>query len=105
MASPAQDSKPGTHENGTDNGNGDMTISDIDILKNECLKWKTKSEKLQTELDDTKSEVTVANCIKESMIELERQKRGLDSEMATMQQLLTESHDEVNKQKTQYEHE
>ena len=39
------------------------------------------------------------------MIELERQKRGLDSEMATMQQLLTESHDEVNKQKTQYEHE
>ena len=39
------------------------------------------------------------------MVELERQKRGLDSEMATMQQLLTESHDEVNKQKTQYEHE
>ena len=64
MASPAQDSKPGTHENGTDNGNGDMTITDIDTLKNECLKWKTKSEKLQTELDDTKSEVTVANCIK-----------------------------------------
>ena len=39
------------------------------------------------------------------MVELEQQKRGLDSEMATMQQLLTESHDEVNKQKTQYEHE
>ena len=41
----------------------------------------------------------------ESMIELDRQKRSLDSEMATMQQLLTESHDEVNSQKTWYEHE
>ena len=39
------------------------------------------------------------------MIELDRQKRSLDSEMATMQQLLTESHDEVNSQKTRYEHE
>ena len=48
---------------------------------------------------------TKISLLQESMIELERQKRGLDSEMATMQQLLTESHDEVNKQKTQYEHE
>lgn len=39
------------------------------------------------------------------MIELDRQKRSLDSEMATMQQLLTESHDEVNSQQTRYEHE
>ena len=39
------------------------------------------------------------------MIELDRQKRSLDSEMVTMQQLLTESHDEVNSQKTRYEHE
>ena len=39
------------------------------------------------------------------MIELDRQKRSLDSEMATMQQLLTESHDEANSQKTWYEHE
>ena len=43
--------------------------------------------------------------LQESMIELDRQKRSLDSEMATMQQLLTESHDEVNSQKTRYEHE
>ena len=43
--------------------------------------------------------------LQESMIELDRQKRSLDSEMATMQQLLTESHDEVNNQKTRYEHE
>ena len=39
------------------------------------------------------------------MIELDRQKRSLDSEMATMQQLLTESRDEANSQKTWYEHE
>ena len=64
MASSAQDNKSSTHENGTDKSNGDMSVTDIDTLKNECLKWKTKSEKLQTELDDTKSEVTVANCIK-----------------------------------------
>ena len=64
MASSAQDDKSSAHENGTDKSNGDMSVTDIDTLKNECLKWKTKSEKLQTELDDTKSEVTVANCIK-----------------------------------------
>ena len=64
MASSAQDSLSSTRENGTENSNGDKSLTDIDSLKDECLKWKTKSEKLQTELDDTKSEVTVANCIK-----------------------------------------
>ena len=38
------------------------------------------------------------------MLELDRQKKGLDSEMATMQQLLTESHEEAISQKTRYEH-
>ena len=38
------------------------------------------------------------------MVELDRQKKGLDSEMATMQQLLTESHEESTSQKTRYEH-
>ena len=64
MASSAQESLSSSHENGTENSNGDKSLTDIDSLKDECLKWKTKSEKLQTELDDTKSEVTVANCIK-----------------------------------------
>ena len=64
MASSVEDNISSNHENGLEDKNGDCTITDIDTLKNECLKWKSKSEKLQTELDDTKSEVTVANCIK-----------------------------------------
>ena len=64
MASSVEDNISSNHENGVEDKNGDCTITDIDTLKNECLKWKSKSEKLQTELDDTKSEVTVANCIK-----------------------------------------
>ena len=43
--------------------------------------------------------------LQESMVELHRQKQSLDSEMATMQQLLTESHEEITSQKTHYEHE
>ena len=64
MASSVEDSISSNHENGLEDKNGDGSTTDIDSLKNECLKWKTKSEKLQTELNDSKSEVTVANCIK-----------------------------------------
>ena len=104
MASSVEGAIQNSHENGIEKIENDKK-SEIDLLKEECQKWRDKSERLQTELDETKSEVAVANCVKESMIELDRQKRGLDSEMATMQQLLTESHDEVNSQKTRYEHE
>ncbi len=67
-------------------------------------KLQEELRKLRLELDDARSATAVAECVKESMLELERQKTSLEEEMATMQQLLNESHDDASAARTDYEH-
>ena len=65
---------------------------------------KAENARLQRELDDALSVAAVAECVKESMVELERQKNSVDEELATMRQLLNEAHDEASSARTSYEH-
>ncbi len=60
--------------------------------------------RLRHELDEAKSSMAVAECVKESMIELERQKATLDEELATMRQLLHEAHEDASRTRTSYDH-
>ena len=78
---------------------------DTEIWKSKYSTLAETTQKLQNELDNAKSEIEVASCIRESMLELERQKMSCDEELATMQQLLNESHDEASITRTRYEHE
>ena len=68
MASSPEEAMAKRHGNGVEITENGEKISEIDFIKAECQKWKIKSEQLQTELDETKSEVTVANCLKVSII-------------------------------------
>ena len=63
MASYIEEGIANSHENGIETEKK-MDSSQLDLLKTECQKWKNKSEKLQTELNEIKSEVAVANCVK-----------------------------------------
>ena len=64
MASYTEAKMANSHENGIENNENVEKMSELDLLKVECQKWKSKSEQLQNELDETKSEVVVANCVK-----------------------------------------
>jgi len=65
----------------TPNNNDKATIDDL-----------TRTvEKLRHDLDDAKSEVAVADYVKESLVQTERQKESLQEELATMQALLIEA--------------
>ncbi|XP_059092161.1 rab GTPase-binding effector protein 1-like [Tigriopus californicus] len=64
-----------------------------------------KVEALERTLDESKSEVAVAECLKDSVIHLERVKKSQDEELATLQQLLNEAHDEASSNRTRFEHE
>ena len=64
MASSPEEAVAKRHGNGVEITENGEKISEIDLIKAECQRWKIKSEQLQTELDETKSEVTVANCLK-----------------------------------------
>ena len=64
MASSPEEAMAKRQGNGVEITENGEKISEIDLIKAECQKWKIKSEQLQTELDETKSEVTVANCLK-----------------------------------------
>ena len=67
MASSPEEAMAKRHGNGVEITENGEKISEIDLIKAECQKWKIKSEQLQTELNETKSEVTVANCLKVSI--------------------------------------
>ncbi len=56
-------------------------------------------------MDEAKSEIAVTVCVRENLVELERQKTALETELETMRQLLQESHDESAAARTGYEHE
>ena len=64
MASHVEEGMSNSHENGLEIDKNEGSLSQLDLLKTECQKWKKKSEQLQTELNETKSEVAVANCVK-----------------------------------------
>ena len=64
-----------------------------------------KNTKLQHSLDNALSEVAVASCVKEDLIELERQRSVLDDEKKTLESLLIECREEVTSTRTRYEHE
>ena len=60
---------------------------------------------LNRQLDETKSEIAVADMVKESVIELERRNTDLKSELRTLQHLLNETVQDSNSSRTKYEHE
>lgn len=64
MASSPEEAMAKGHGNGVEITENGEKMSEIDLIMAECQKWKIKSEQLQRELDETKSEVTVANCLK-----------------------------------------
>ena len=64
MASSVEECMANSNENGIEMEKGNEPLSELDLLKVECQKWKSNSEKLQTELNETKSEVAVANCVR-----------------------------------------
>lgn len=66
---------------------------------------RRKVQALERALDESKSEVAVAECLKDSVIHLERIKKSQDEELATLQQLLNEAHDEASSNRTRFEHE
>ena len=66
MASSVEDATRSSHENGLKDST-ENEISEINLLKVECKNWKDQTERLQTELNETKSEVAVANWLKVSV--------------------------------------
>jgi len=65
---------------------------------------RAEAAKLRHELDEAKSDSAVAELVKENLLDLERQNTSLREELATMQQLLNEAHDEAAAARTGYEH-
>ena len=56
-------------------------------------------------MDDALSEVAVASCVKEDLIELDRQRNILEDEKKTLESLLIEARDEATSTRTRFEHE
>ena len=77
----------------------------IESLKKELNELSAKNDSLQNSLDNALSEVAVADCVKEDLIELDRQRNGLEDEKKTLESLLIEARDEVTSTRTRYEHE
>ena len=66
---------------------------------------KKEVEELRRKNNDLLSEVAVAGCVKEDLVELDRQRSGLEDEKKTLESLLLEARDEVTMTRTRYEHE
>lgn len=71
----------------------------------EMEELRAQNESLQKRLDEALSEAMVAQCVKEDLVELERQNRALEDEKKTLESLLNETRDEVISVRTRYEHE
>ena len=74
-------------------GNETNALSELERLRNE-------NEVLKTKNNDLLSEVAVAGCVKEDLVELERQRNGLEDEKKTLESLLMEARDEVTSTRT-----
>ena len=77
----------------------------LEELQEQVEELRVKNTKLQHSLDDALSEVAVASCVKEDLIELDRQRTVLDDEKKTLESLLIEAQDEAQSTTTRYEHE
>ena len=77
----------------------------IESLRKKLDELSAQNTSLQNSLDDAKSEVAVADCVKEDLIELDRQRNALEDEKKTLESLLIEARDEVTSTRTRYEHE
>ena len=66
---------------------------------------RSRNAELQNKLDNALSEVLVAECVKEDLIELDRQRGVLEDEKKTLESLLNEAQDEVTSTRTRFEHE
>lgn len=77
----------------------------IESLQSELSELSAKNATLQNSLDNALSEVAVADCVKEDLFELDRQRNALEDEKKTLESLLTETRDEVTSTRTRYEHE
>lgn len=77
----------------------------LDKLKQEIEELKAKNTTLQHSLDDALSEVAVAGCVREDIVEIERQRSSLEAEKTTLESLLIEAQNEATSTRTRYEHE
>ena len=77
----------------------------LEELQEQVEELRVKNTKLQHSLNDALSEVAVASCVKEDLIELDRQRTVLDDEKKTLESLLIEAQDEAQSTTTRYEHE
>lgn len=72
--------------------NDAIRVSELEL---ELKEARDKNDVLQRSLDDLLSEIYVAKCVKESMVELERQNATRIDEVATLQHLLNETTEEA----------
>jgi hypothetical protein len=94
-----------TESSGPPDPEAEAAVVEMVNLKNELEQLQDKNASLQNALDDALSEVAVAGCIKEDLVELQRQKNGLEDEKTTLESLLIESREELTSTRTRYEHE
>jgi hypothetical protein len=57
----------------SDDGNDSTSLAVIDDLKKKVLELTDQKASMQRKLDDALSEIYVAGCVRESLLELERQ--------------------------------
>lgn len=79
--------------------------AECQLLRQEIEELKAKNTSLQHNLDDALSEVAVAGCVREDLMELERQRTSLEAEKTTLESLLIEAQNEATSTRTRYEHE
>ena len=82
-----------------------MDGNEDDNLKSEVERLKSELVALKAKNDDLLSEVAVADCLKEDVVQLDRQNNGLEDEKKSLESLLMETREEATSTRTRYEHE
>ncbi len=84
---------------------GENTKELLEQARSEIKTLADRNASLQNDLDNALSEVAVAGCVKEDLIELQRQITGLEDEKKSLESLLNEARDDETSIRTRYEHE
>jgi len=92
---------------GNETGNEVQSRSENEADDSQALikELRSRNAELQNKLDNALSEVLVAECVKEDLIELDRQRGVLEDEKKTLESFLNEAQDEVTSTRTRFEHE
>ena len=77
-----------------------MDGNENDNLKSEVERLKSELVALRAKNDDLLSEVAVSDFLKEDVVEINRQRNGLEDEKKTLESLLMEARDEVTSTRT-----